>query len=107
MKKYFNWLRDSLGGALSKQGQTNQAASHKKKIFIIVLQETHCTIADKLAIPILSQAGLVLSRKHGLATFVHERLEWSHVNQSPEQSGTEWLHVDVGYKIIKVYKPPR
>jgi len=49
-----------------------------------------------------------MSRNHGLATFVHERLEWSLVYQSPEQSETEWLCVDVaGYKIINVYKPPR
>jgi len=33
-------------------------------------------------------------------------LEWSLVDQSPEQSETEWLCVDVaGYKIISVYKP--
>ena len=30
------------------------------------------------------------------------------VDQSPEQSETEWLRVDVaGYKIVNVYKPPR
>jgi len=59
-------------------------------------------------IPNFSLAGSVLSRNHGLATFVHERLEWSLVGQSPEQSETEWLCVDVaGYKIINVYKTPR
>jgi len=47
-------------------------------------------------------------RKHGLATFVHERLECSLVDQSPEQSETEWMCIDVaGCKIINVYKPPR
>ena len=82
--------------------------AYKNKAFIIVLQETHCTTADKLVIPNLSLARSVLSRDHGLATFVHERLEWSLVDQSPEQSETEWLCVDVaGYKIINVYKPPR
>jgi len=35
-------------------------------------------------------------------------LEWSLVDQSPKQSETEWLCVDVaGYKIVNVYKPPR
>ena len=82
--------------------------AYKNKAFIIVLQETHCTFADKLAIPNFSQAGSILSRKHGLATFVHERLEWSLVDQSPEQSETEWLCGDVaGYNILDVYKPPR
>jgi len=69
--------------------------THKNKAFIIVLQETHCTTADKLVIPNFSLAGSVLSRNHSLATFVHERLEWSLVDQSPEQSETEWLCVDV------------
>jgi len=59
-------------------------------------------------IPNFSLAGSILSRNHGLATFVHKRLEWSLVHQSPEQSETEWLCVDVaGYKIVNVYKPPR
>jgi len=58
-------------------------------------------------IPNFSLAVSVLSRNHGLATFVHEWLEWSLVDHSPKQSETEWLCVDVaGYKIINVYKPP-
>jgi len=58
-------------------------------------------------IPNFSLAGSVLSRSYGLATFVHERLELSLVDQSPEHSETEWLCVDVvGHKIINVYKPP-
>ena len=43
-----------------------------------------------------------------LATFPHERLEWSLVDKTPEQSEAEWLCVDfAGYKIINIYKPPR
>jgi len=77
------------------------------KAIIIVLKETCCT-ADNAVIPNFPLAGSVLSRKHGLAKFVHERLEWSLVDQSPEQSETEWLCVDVaGYKIINGCKPPR
>jgi len=67
----------------------------KDKVFIIVLQETHCTTADKPVISNFALAGSILSRNHGLATFVHERLEWSLVDQSPERSATEWLCVDV------------
>jgi len=59
-------------------------------------------------IPNFTLAGSIPSRNHDLATFVHERLEWSLVDQSPEQSETEWLCVDVaGYKIANVYKAPR
>ena len=80
----------------------------KNKAFIIVIQETHCKTADKLIIHNFSLAGSVLSRNHGLATFIHERLEWSLVDQSPDKSETEWLCVDVAvYKIVNVCKPPR
>jgi len=82
--------------------------AYKKKTFIIVLQKTHCTTANKLVIPNFSLAESILSRNHDLATFVHERLEWSLVDRSPEQSETEWLSVDVAvYKIVNVYNPPR
>ena len=65
---------------------------------IILLQETHCTFADKLTIPGFAPAGSTLSRKHGLATFVHDRLNWTLVDQSPATSEIEWLCVDVdGY----------
>jgi len=49
--------------------------AYKNKTFIIVLQETHCTTADKLVISNFSLAGSVLSTKHGLATFDHDQLE--------------------------------
>jgi len=65
--------------------------TYKSKAFIIILQETYCTTADNLVIPNFSPASSILSRNHGLATFVHERLEWSLVDQSPEESETEWL----------------
>ena len=48
-----------------------------------------------------------LNRKHGLATFVHERLRYTLLDQSPLTLEIEWLCVDVGgYKIVNVYKPP-
>jgi len=60
--------------------------TYKNKTFFIVPQQTHCTIAHKLVIPNFSLSGSVLSRKHGLATFVRERLEWSLVDQSLNQA---------------------
>jgi len=62
--------------------------AYKNKAFIIVLQETHWTTADKHVIPNFSPARSILSRNHGLDTFVYQRLEWSLVDQSPEQSET-------------------
>ena len=74
---------------------------------VILLQETHCTDAEKLVLPNYQLAGSSLSRKHGLATFVHERLRYTFLDQSPPTSEIEWLCVNVdGYKIVNVYKPP-
>ena len=74
---------------------------------VILLQETHCTDAEKLVLPNYQLAGSSLSRKHGLATFVHERLRYMFLDQSPPTSEIEWLCVDVdGYKIVNIYKPP-
>ena len=74
---------------------------------IILLQETHCTCADKLTIPGFALAGSSFSKKHGFATFVHDRLKWTLADQPPAALETEWLCEDVdGYRIVNVYKPP-
>ena len=44
--------------------------------FVILLQETHCTNVEKLVLPSFQLAGFYLSRKHGLATFAHQRLRY-------------------------------
>ena len=79
----------------------------QSEALVILLQETHCTDAEKSVLPNYQLAGSSLSRKHGLATFVHERLRYTLLHQSPLTSVIEWLCVDVnGYKIVNVYKPP-
>ena len=79
----------------------------QSEALVILLQETHCTDAEKLVLPHYQLAGSSLSRKHGLATFVHERLRYTLLDQSPPTSEIEWLCLDVdGYKIVNVYKPP-
>ena len=78
----------------------------QSEALVILLQETHCTDAEKLVLPNYQLAGSSLSRKHGLATFVHERLRYTHLDQSPTISEIVLLCVDVdGYKIVNVYKP--
>ena len=79
----------------------------QSEALVILLQETHCTDAEKLVLPNYQLSGSSLSRKYGLATFVHERLRYTLLDQSPPTSEIEWLCVDVdGYKIVNVYKPP-
>ena len=75
--------------------------------FVILLQETHCISSEKLVLSNYQLAGFSLSRKHGLSTFVHERLKWTLYDQSPTTLETAWFCVDVdGYKIVNIYKPP-
>ena len=81
----------------------------QREALVIPLQETHCTSAKRLVLPDYQLAEFSLSRKHGLATFVHERLKWTLFDQSSSTSETEWLCADIDeYKVpvVKVYKPP-
>ena len=79
----------------------------QRKALVILLQENHCTSAQRLVLPDYQLARFSLSRKHDLATFVHERLKRTLFDQSPPTSEIEWLCIDVdGYKIVIVYKSP-
>ena len=70
----------------------------QSETLVILLQKTHCTDAEKLVLPNYQLAGFSLSRKHSLATFVHERLRYTLLDQSPLTTEIEWLCVDVdGY----------
>ena len=77
----------------------------QSQVLIILLQETHCTDAEKLVLPNYQLAGSSLSRKHDLVTFVNEKLRYTLLDQSPPTLEIEWLCVDVdGYKIVNVYR---
>ena len=58
-------------------------------------------------LPGFALAGATISRKHGIATFVQEKLSWSLFGQSSNDSDIEGLCVDIcGFKIInKILKP--
>ena len=80
----------------------------QREVLVILLQETQCTSAKMLVLQDNQLAGFSLSRKHGLATFVHERLRWTLFDQSPPLSETDWLRIDVDkYKVVNVYKSLR
>ena len=94
------------GLTASKMNVLHQLAMQFEAL-VILLQETHCIDAEKLVLLNCELARSSLSRKHGLATFVHERLRYTLLDQSPPTSEIEWLCTDVdGYKIVNVYKPP-
>ena len=58
----------------------------QSEALVILLQKTHCTDAEKLILPNYQLAGSSLSRKHGLATFVHKRQRYMLLDQSPPTS---------------------
>ena len=98
---------EGLTASNSKMNVLHHLALQSETL-VILLQETHCTDAERLVLPSYQLAGSFLSMKHGLVTFVHERLKYMLLNQSPPTSEIEWLCMDVdGYKIVNVYKPSR
>ena len=100
-------LQLNIEGLIASKTNVLHHLDMQFEALVILLQETHCTDAEKLVLPNYQLAGSSLSRKHGLATFVHERLRYTLLDQSPPTSEIEWLCVDVdGYKIVNVYKPP-
>ena len=83
--------------------QLNIASLTASKVYVLHHLEIH--FCGKLIHPSFALAGFSFSRKHGLATFVHERLKYTLLKQSPLKSETEWLCVDVdGLKIVKICK---
>ena len=64
-----NILQLNTEGLTANKISVIEQPTYKNKASIIVLQETHCTTADKQVIPNFSLAGSVLSRKHGLDAF--------------------------------------
>ena len=81
--------------------------AHKTKVLVILLQETDCICVYKLLISNFPLAVPIPSRKHNLATFVHESLFSTLASQSHKDSEIEWLFMYIaGLKIINIYKPP-
>ena len=100
-------LQLNIKGFTASKNNVLHHLAMQSEALVILLQENHGTNAEKLGLPNYQLAGSSLSRKHGLATFVHERLRYTLLDQSPPTSEIEWLCVDVnGYKIVNVYKPP-
>ena len=67
-------LQLNIEGLTASKMNVLQHLAVQYEALVILLQETHCTCADKLTIPGFALAGSSLSRKHGLATFVHDLL---------------------------------
>ena len=102
-----NTLQLNIEGLMQSKICVISQLATKHKALVILLQETHCTTPDQQVIPNFKLAGQTMSRKHGLATFVHEGLSWTLADQFLDGSVVESLCVDVDCtKTAKVYKPP-
>ena len=100
-------LEKSIEGLTASKMNVLHYLAVQSEALVILLQETHCIDVEKFVLPNYQLAGSSLSRKHGLATFFHEQLRYTLLDQSPPTLETEWLCVDVdGYKIVNVYKLP-
>ena len=98
-------LQLNIEGLTASKMKVLHHLAMQSEALVILLQETHCTDAEKLVLPNYQLAGSSLSRKHGLATFVHEWLRSTLLDQSPLTLEIAWLYVNVdGYKIVNVYK---
>ena len=64
------------GFITSKMSVLHHLASQREAL-VIILQEIPCKSAQRLVLPDYQLAGFCLSRKHGLDTFVHERMKWT------------------------------
>ena len=70
----------------------------QSEALVILLQETQLTNAKKLVLPNYQLAGSFLSRKHGLATFVHERLRYTFLDRL-EPGATE-ISTDIADRVV-------
>ena len=79
----------------------------QSEALVILLQETHCTDAEKLVLPNYQLAGSSLNMEAWPFHVCPRATEIHAFGTIPPTSEIEWLCVDVdGYKIVNVYKPP-
>ena len=88
-------LQLNIEGLVTSRMNVLYHLAAQREALVILLQGTHFTSAQRLALPDNQLAGFSLSRKRSVATFVHERLKWTLFDKSPPISKTEWLCVDV------------
>ena len=81
-------LQLNIDGLTARKMNVFHHLAVQYEALVILLQETHCTCATQLTIPGFALAESSLSRKHGLARYVHDRLKWTFVDQSPATSET-------------------
>ena len=97
----------NIKGLTTAKLEIIQQLAFINKLAVVLLQETHRAVADSVKLPGFILAGSILSKKHGLATFVMEQINWTTISQCPPGSNIEWLTIKVQETMfINVHKPP-
>ena len=65
-------LQQNIEGLTASKMSVLYHLAAQREAHVILLQETHCTSVQRLVLSDYRLAGFSLSRKHVLATFVHE-----------------------------------
>ena len=100
-------LQLNVEGFTTAKKQVVEQLAHNNKVIAILLQETHCTNPDFLAIAGYELCAFTNSKHHGIATFVSQDATWSTVARSHSNSEIEWLAIRIDdMTIVNVYKPP-
>ena len=84
-----------------------QQITEKHFANIIFVQETHQTRQDQLKPNEFQRADCIFNAHHGIATFVKNNLNFSHVGKSGDHSPNNWISIKVeNTAIVNVYYPP-
>ena len=99
-------LQLNVRGFTAAKKQVVEQLALNNKIIAILLQETHCTNPDFLAIAGYELCAFTTSKHHGIATFVSQDATWSTVARSHSNTEIEWLAIRIeDMTIVNIYKP--
>ena len=88
-----------------KQVVEQLARSRNNKVIAILLQETHDTNPDFLAIAGYELRAYTTSEHHGIATFVSQVATWPTLARSHSNSDIEWLAIRIDDRLTPTSSP--
>ena len=89
------------------QTEMLQQITEKHYSNIVLAQETLQTRQDQLKLYGFQLADCILNAHHGIATFVKNKLNFSHVGKTDDHNPTEWMSIKIqNTTIVNVYHPP-
>ena len=103
-----NILQLNVEGLTRAKCEVIQHLAAKHAISVILLQETHSTLDDKLKIYGFTVIGAVHHPKLGAATLVRNDLSSKLIDSSKPDSATQCVSIAIdNIMVTEVYKPPK